>query len=139
MSYARFFSLFNQAKRQPDWPYDTHGELVREFTGGGTDSLRRLSYPELRKLEQRIEALALDPKKAAAQRMRRKIIGILAARGAVNALGRPDMEHVHAWVLRYGYLHKELNAYTVAELPKLVTQAEAIVASDLKAIIAHHG
>lgn len=138
-NYKRFFLLWNDAKLDPHWPYETHAELVREFTGGGTDSLRRLSYPELRQLERRMEALALDPKKAAAQRMRRKIIGILAARGAVNALGKPDMDHVLAWVRRYGYLHKELNAYSVTELPKLVTQAEAIVASDLKAIIAHHG
>lgn len=138
-TYKRFFGLFKQAQRQPEWPYESHGELVAEFTGGQTDSLRKLTERELWKLEVRLEEMIGDPKKQAGQRMRRKIIGILAARGAVNAQGKPDMERVYAWVRKYGYLHKDLNAYTVAELTKLVTQAEGIVASDLKALLANHG
>lgn len=138
-TYRRFFLLYNAAAKDPHWPYDNHGELVSEYTRGGTDSLRRLTSTELRGLERRIEEMHGDPKKQAAQRMRRKIIGILAGRGAINAQGKPDMAHVHAWVRQYGYLHKDMNAYTITELPKLVTQAEAVMASDLKSITAHHG
>lgn len=137
-TYARFFSLFRQAQRQPDWPYESHGELVAEFTGGQTDSLRKLTDRERWKLEVRLEEMIADPQKQAAQRMRRKIIGILAARGVINAQGKPDMPHIHAWVLKYGYLHKPLNAYTNAELPRLVGQAEAILLSDIKAVAANH-
>ena len=138
-TYKRFFLLFNAAKRNPHWPYEDHGELVMEFTEGATNSLRKLTAVELRKLERRIEQMEADPKQQAAQRMRRKIIGILAERGAINDKGKPDMESVYAWARKYGYLHKHLNAYTLAELPKLVTQAENIIASDLKALLANHG
>ncbi|MCW5900461.1 MAG: hypothetical protein KIT10_14445 [Flavobacteriales bacterium] len=138
-TYSRFFLLWKDAKSDPHWPYENHGELVREFTRGGTDSLRRLTVVELRRLERRMEEMQMNPRLQAGQRMRRKIIGILAARGAVNVQGKPDMAHVYAWVRKYGYLGKELNAYTVAELPKLVSQAEAIVASDYRAIQQNHG
>lgn len=138
-TYKRFFGLFKQAKLQGNWPYEDHSELVAEFTGGQTTSLRKLTERELWKLEARLEEMIGDPKKQAGQRMRRKIIGILAGRGAVTTQGKPDMAHIYAWVLRYGYLKKDLNAYTVQELPKLVYQAESVLASDLKAILAHHG
>lgn len=138
-TYKRFFSLFKQAKLQGNWPYEDHSELVAEFTGGQTTSLRKLTQRELWKLEARLEEMIGDPKKQAGQRMRRKIIGILAGRGAVTTQGKPDMAQIYAWVLRYGYLKKDLNAYTVHELPKLVYQAESVLASDLKAILAHHG
>lgn len=131
--YAHFFLLYNQARRSGLLPYAEHGELVHDATQGRTSSLRELSPQELRALEQRILEL-IDPAEASMQRQRRKVIAILAARGCINAAGRPDMAHIHAWVEAYGYLHKPLNDYTSKELPRLVTQAEAIVASDLKAV-----
>lgn len=138
-TYKRFFGLFNKAKRQPNWPYEDHAELVSEFTGGQVTSLRKLTERELWKLEVRLEEMIADPKKQAGQRMRRKVIGILAGRGAINAQGKPDMPRIHAWVTKYGYLKKHMNAYTVQELPKLVYQAESIMESDLKALLANHG
>ncbi len=138
-TYKRFFSLWNQGKRSPNWPYTDHSELVSEFTEGKTDSLRRLNERELYRLEDRLAELIAGPATQAAQRMRRKVIAILAARGVINAQGKPDMPHVYAWVRKYGYLKKDLNAYTVHELPKLVTQAERIMESDLKALLSNHG
>ena len=35
-----------------------------------------------------------------------------------------DYSRLYEWVLKYGYLHKELRDYTYAELPKLVSQFE---------------
>lgn len=138
MSYARFFSLYNKARKAGMLPHADHHELVADMTGGKRASLRDLSPRELWQLEQRIQEL-LDPAAASMQRMRRKVIAILAGRGAVNAYGRPDMPRIEAWVRKYGHLHAPLNAYTLAGLTKLVTQAEAVMASDLKAITAHHG
>ncbi|MBL8002362.1 MAG: hypothetical protein JNL05_10410 [Flavobacteriales bacterium] len=136
--YSRFFSLYHQAAKTEHWPYDGHGDLVADHTHGRTHSLRDLSTEELMAIERRIQEL-LDPNGDPANRMRRKVIGILAERGARLPNGKADMAHVHAWVAKYGYLHKHLNAYTVAELPKLVTQAEAITSSDIIAIRKHHG
>ncbi|MBK7285951.1 MAG: hypothetical protein IPI95_01935 [Flavobacteriales bacterium] len=78
----------------------------------------------------------MDPVAASLQRQRRKVIAILAGRGATKD-GKPDMPHIYAWVRKYGYLHKELNAYTREELPRLVTQAEAIAGTDLQAVRRH--
>jgi hypothetical protein len=132
-NYAHFFMLFNEARRSGLMPYAEHHELVSDATQGRTASLRDLSSKELRDLEQRIVEM-VDPAEASMQRQRRKIIAILASRGCTTPEGRPDMAHIHAWVERYGYLHKPMNDYTNKELPRLVTQAEAIVASDLKAV-----
>lgn len=137
MSYQRFFSLFNQARQAGVLPHADHHELVADMTGGKAAGLRELSQRELAEMETRIQEL-LDPVQASMQRMRRKVIGILAGRGAVTPQGRPDMERIHGWVEKYGYLHKALNNYTRQELPRLVTQAEAVMASDLKAINARH-
>lgn len=136
--YKRFFTLFRQATAAGLLPFDSHHDLVEAATEGRTTSLRDLSAQELATMERRIQDL-LAPQGDSANRMRRKVIAILAARGAVDAQGRPDMTRIHAWVRKYGHLHKDFNAYTVPELITLVTQAEAIVASDLKAIQKHHG
>lgn len=136
MNYARFFSLFRQGTQTGVLRYAEHGELVADATQGRTSSLRDLTPQELRTIEQRIAEL-VDPQEAARQRMRRKVIAILAARGTITPQGKPDMVRVLVWVMKYGYLHKPLNAYTYAELPQLVTQAERIAASDLNAVRAH--
>lgn len=135
--YSRFFSLFNSARTNGLLPYRDHHVLVEDLTDGRYKGLGELPLDELRRIEAEIERL-MQPQQDSANRMRRKIIGILKARGAVLPGGKADMPHVYAWVLKYGYLHKDLNAYTVAELTRLVSQAEAITVSDIKAI-AHHG
>lgn len=131
-TYSRFFSMYNKATKAGALAYDGHGELVHDWTKGRTSSLRDLSPLELRRIERRIEEL-MDPVAASLQRQRRKVIAILAGRG-VTKDGKPDMPHIYAWVRKYGYLHQELNAYTREELPRLVTQAEAIAGTDLQAV-----
>lgn len=132
-TYARFFSLFHRAQREGRLRFANHRDLVKDQTG--KESLKALTPDELKRLEVAIQEL-IDPVAASANTMRRKVIAILAARGAIKN-GKPDMEHVYAWVNKYGYLHKPLNHYTQAELPRLVTQAERITATDLKALQSH--
>jgi hypothetical protein len=132
-TYARFFSLFHRAQREGKLRYTDHHDLVKDQTG--RSSLKELDADELKRLEVAIQEL-IDPVAASANTMRRKVIAILAARGATKN-GKPDMPHIYQWVLKYGYLHKPFNHYTQAELPRLVTQAERIVASDLKALQSH--
>ena len=136
--FTRFFSLFNKAIRVGAIHDKDHHALIDSYTGGHTQSLKALTPAELKRIEVYIQEL-MDPAAAAANRQRRKIIAILASRGASDAAGKPDMKHVYAWVLKYGYLHKPLNHYTNAELPRLVTQAERIVASDIKAMSKSNG
>ena len=136
-TYSRFFAAYAKAINSGALVYEHYSDLVHDWTDGRTASLRSLSPVELRRMERRIEDL-VNPVAASLQRQRRKIIAILAGRGATKD-GRPDMERIHAWVLKYGYLHQPLNAYGPKELPRLVTQAEAIVASDINAVSKHHG
>lgn len=133
-TYTRFFQLFSRAQRVGAVKTKDHHDLISDYCG--KQSLKDLTPEELAQLEIHIQEL-MDPAAAAANRMRRKVIAILAARGAVNSKNKPDMDHVYAWVLKYGYLGKPFNHYTNAELPRLVTQAEKVVATDIKALRAN--
>lgn len=134
-SYTMFFALFNRAKRERKVLVDDHHELVADYFQGRHTGLSSLSKDDLRNLERHLQEL-VDPVGAAADRMRRKVIAILASHGMTKE-GRPDMAHINAWCTKYGFGHKPLNNYANAELPRLVTQAEHIVKSDLKAIAAN--
>lgn len=62
---------------------------------------------------------------------RRKIISLLRGIGfsyfcEIKQRTVADMPRIHKYVAEIGYLHKNMNAYTSAELPKLVTQVEII-------------
>lgn len=134
--YSRFFKLYHSARTSGVLPYRDHHILVEDLTEGRYKGLSELPLPELRRIEAEIERL-MQPTVDPCNQMRRKIIGILKERGAVLDDGKADMPHIYAWVLKYGYLHKPMNAYTANELPRLVTQAEQVVASDIKAIQSH--
>lgn len=131
--YATFFALFNRAQRAGKLRHTDHHDLLKEETG--KSSLKDLTPEELKRIEVSIQEL-VDPIAASANRQRRKIIAILAARGMAKD-GKPDMAHIYAWVLKYGYLHKPMNNYTQAELPRLVSQAEGVQHSDFKASTKH--
>lgn len=133
VGYARFFQLLRKAQNAGVLREDDHHQVISELTGGLKSSLRELTREELRRAEQQLQEL-VDPVGAAANRMRRKVIAILAAHGATDAEGRPDMVRINAWAQKYGHGKKPLNHYTNAELPTLVTQAERVMASDIKAI-----
>lgn len=60
---------------------------------------------------------------AKADNMRKKIISCCREIGW-HRQGKADMPRIKEWVLKYGYLHKDINQYLITELPMLVTQAE---------------
>ena len=58
---------------------------------------------------------------------RRKIIALFAKMGYVKYTPqgkRADMNRIHSWVEKYGYLKNPLNSYNKNELPRLVSQVE---------------
>ncbi len=138
--YSAFFSELNKL------PGVTKEEAVREFTNGRTSSLRDLAESELHELAGRLRIISavispgddgelIDEHDAdARKRMIGKIfyyaheIGLirtvtkLGPRGMVK---RKDYSQVYAWIEKYGYLHKRINDYQTAELPKLVSQMES--------------
>ncbi len=75
--------------------------------------------------------------KERASNMRKKIIALAHQMGwssyhPDSGKKIADMPRINAWCSKYGYLHKELNSYTLAELPKLVTQFDNLYKSFLK-------
>ena len=128
-TYQQYFAIEKRLKAMPGSNIE-RSELIEDFTHGKKNSLRDLTASEYREFVASLQRLInkKQPKKtdwrtSPANLMRRKIIGLCYKIGWVNE-SKPDMKKIHAWVLKYGYLHKPMNDYTVSELPKLVTQAE---------------
>lgn len=132
----RFFALFSAAQKAGKHEYADYQDLLRDWTGGKKEHLRDLSPDEQRSLEAHLQEM-VNPVAEAANRMRRKVIACLRAHGCSTPEGKADMERINAWCVKYGHAHKPLNHVTNAELPRLVTQAERVNMSDLKAITAN--
>lgn len=132
-----YYALFSMIKkiRSVGIPVDRE-DLVYEYTGGRTKSLRELTPAEyeglIKWLSRQIDAHNSNWQNSPENQMRRKIIALFYKMGyRVTTIGyqhpsKADMTAIKVWVMKYGYLHKDLNEYTVEELPKLVTQVEEI-------------
>ena len=111
-------------------------DYVVEITNGRESSTKCLSFDEANALIKKLEQDEREMNKQVHDRadsMRKKIIGCCRQMGWEKG-GRADMQRINAWVLKYGYLHKELMKYTNMELPTLVTQAAALRDSTLKGL-----
>ena len=127
-----------------------------DFTEGRTSSLRELCDWDLQELTRRLQVLGgqkhimhrangqttqgekkavgkilhycheLGWTKAAAHPQYAKLSPFATdARAAVKRVA--DVARFDEWAIKYSYLHKTLNEYTYEELPKLVSQVEAVV------------
>jgi hypothetical protein len=113
-------------------------DMVTEVTNGREHSSKLLTHEEANVMIARLEATVKERQaKQKAQEpeqiMRRKIISCCREMGWIKG-GKADMPRIYTWVLKYGYLHKSLNKYTAAELPRLVTQAENMKNDYLKSV-----
>ena len=98
--------------------------LVMEYSGYRTDDPKEMTVKEMAEL-------ISDLKDQGESSKQRKKIFSLAHQAGWTKGNRPDYERINGWMLKYSYLHKDLNAYTLDELPKLITQFEKMVASQL--------
>lgn len=101
-------------------------EMVLAFTEGRTKHSSELSETELRTL---IDKLAEDEDNRA-NKMRRKIFSMAYELNWGNNKTREGIDKTKAainhWCETKGYLKKPLNKHTLKELPRLVTQFEAM-------------
>ena len=112
-------------------------ELILEVTDGRASSSADLEFTEAKKLIKHLESLnpsiPKDRGQAAmrADKMRKKILSICHEMGGDWELpgGAINWKHLNDWLMKYGYLHKALNAYTYEQLPELVTQFEQVLKS----------
>lgn len=113
-------------------------ELVDQFTTGRTQSSSEMEYRECESLIGYLKSLQSDKKidrmvyahSERADRMRKKILSMCHELGwEITPGGKIDWYRLNGWLLKYGYLKKELNSYTYEELPALVTQFEQLLKS----------
>ena len=113
--------------------------MVIGFSGGRTTHVSELSGAEANAMIAHLKSL--DPNIAKEERMRRKIIGLAYSYHGLgdNATAeekRAVVANVRKWVIKYGTAegdsHKDLDDYTLAELPLLVTQFKKVYKSTLK-------
>lgn len=112
---------------------DTKEDMICLHTDGRTTSIRGLTFKEA----DAVIKLLLGGETAAqsaAAKMRRKIMSMAHEVGWELAGGKLDMPRLNNWCSKYGYLKKPLDAYTEAELPRLVTQYEGAYYSHLKKV-----
>lgn len=106
--------------------------IVLEFSGGRAESTTCLTPVEAEALitALRLRAAQRDP----ADVMRKKIIHYAHEMKWELPNGKADIARIDGWCRSYGYLKKPLNEYTARELPRLVSQMEAVHVSFLKGL-----
>lgn len=102
-------------------------DMVYQFTNKRETSTAKMNVVECQNMINHLAQLkkqAVDKK----DRMRKKILSIChEMQWTLN--GQIDWKRLNEFLNKSGYLHKPLNDYTLAELPKLVTQFENLLKS----------
>lgn len=106
-------------------------DIVSGFTGGRSISLKELTHNETKALIEHLQQLSVtNEHQTAINKMRGKILYFAHEMRMTkqNNKGKTvaDVKRVDEWMLKYSYLHKKLDAYTLEELPKLVSQFENV-------------
>ncbi len=104
-------------------------DLVFEYSEGRCTSSADLLYTEMAQLiiflRKQTTGTFLP-----GNNQRKKILSLFHELGYELPGGKIDWKRVNGWLMKYGYLHKGLNDYTLKELPKLVSQVERIQTSN---------
>ena len=95
-------------------------DLVYSFSYQRTTSSSELLVDEATALIKHLQSLSTDAETL--NKMRRKIIAKAHNMRWELANGKADMQRINQWCVRYGGFNKTLNAHTITELTKLVTQ-----------------
>lgn len=127
--------------RQKDL-YDEKARIVSEATGMRTERCSKMYYTEAQQLINILNGKKQDNPYDKTQKMRKHIIAMaheigfikkeqrIMAEGGLKDVNNYD--DLHAWVLKFGYLHKPMDKYRYNELPTLVTQFKQVYASKIK-------
>ena len=105
-------------------------DLIYSFTNKRETSSSKMEVRECQNLNNHLQHLVNELGFAEDDRanvMRKKILSVCHEMNWKLENGTLDWERLNAWLMKYGYLHKELNEYSYKELPKLVTQFENMI------------
>jgi hypothetical protein len=118
---------------------EVKADLVKQYTDGRVSSTTGMTWKEAQDMITGLSGGG-DACNASLQDKKRKLILHYAHQMGweieSEGTGRRavDMNRVNGWCEEYGYLHKTLNEYTLAELSKLVWQFEKVYQDYLKAV-----
>lgn len=111
-------------------------DIVSEFTKGKQTSTKEMTMEQMIQAIEHLEAnknaktVSTKPKRdSSLDRQRKKIIGFCREMGMeVEVRGETvaDMSSIYKFIVKVGYLKKDLNDYTAQEMPILVTVIEKI-------------
>lgn len=120
---------------------EAKASMVAGFSQGRCTSSKALLHSEAEAMIKHLQSL--QPHAAEAAKMRNKILYYAHEMNWRQAdpsptggsrKGAVDMARIDAWCRKFGYLHKALDQYEYAELPRLVTQFEQVYRSYLKSL-----
>jgi hypothetical protein len=107
---------------------DEKKEFVHQYSDGKATSTKDLTSTQARYLIASLKKMVPQTEEqASVERQHKKIFALAQEAGWELANGKVDTERLHGWINKFGYLKKELKAYTHNELPKLITQLERSV------------
>lgn len=113
--------------------------MVIGFSDSRTTKVSELTKREAMQLTQELKKM--EPNYANADRMRKKLLAMAytyyrVPNNASRKLRDEAKAGLNAWVAKYGYGHeqglKTIDDYAYEALPKLISQYEAVIKSDLK-------
>jgi len=115
--------------------------IVSEASGMRTSRCSKLYYSEAQQLINTLNGKTQDNPNDKSQRMRKHIIAMAHEIGFIKKEQRVmkegglkdvnNYDDLHAWILKFGYLHKPLDKYNYKELPILVTQFQQVYKSKM--------
>lgn len=106
---------------------DHKAEIIANYTAGRSNSCSDMTMEEARTLIAALKQMEKkDPNAEKCDVMRKKIISMGHEMGWKTEEGKIKMEQINGWCKKYGYLKKKLDEYTYEELPRLVSQFEAM-------------
>lgn len=101
--------------------------IIAGFSVGRTESSRDLYYEEAVAVIKHLKET--DPNAAAADKMRKKMLYFAHEMGwkkLKNGKLVADIQRIDNWCLQFGYIKRKLDNYSYQELPKLVSQFQAV-------------
>jgi hypothetical protein len=106
-----------------------------QYSNGRTYRTSELTLTEYKQLIKDLQALF--SKQDTSNTMRRKMISHaheMSWTVGVDGKIKADMKRLNNWCVKFGYLHKPLNEYTMQELPTLLTQFDRVYSDYLKKV-----
>lgn len=103
--------------------FDDRSAIYSEHTGRNITSTGQLTQREAHELIKSLSPTRTgQPNWRPGQTMRRAIISAAKEMGWITPEGKPDMQSLHGWLVKYGMYHKPLNDLDPSELAKTLTQ-----------------